>query len=574
MTSFSDIGVRKDIQDSLVALGYAVPTPVQAQVIPLALGEKRDLVALAQTGTGKTAAFGIPLIQLTDTCRNQVQALVLCPTRELCVQVAGDMAGYAQGIPLLNIAAVYGGASILEQMRALHRGVHIVVATPGRLNDLIRRNKVDLSAIRSLVLDEADEMLQMGFQEELNAILDKTPLSKNTLLFSATMPPGLVRIAASYLKDPSQITVGRRNAGAENIQHIYYPVQAKYRYAALKRIADHHPDMYAIIFCRTRLETKEVADNLMRDGYNADALHGDLSQSQRDWVMGRFRSRNLQLLVATDVAARGLDVDDLTHVINYTLPDDDSVYTHRSGRTGRAGKAGISIAIVNMREKHKIREIEKRLGKTFEQGRVPSGVEIFKQQVLRHLVTIRDVEVDYPQMNPLMPDILEMLESMDREELIKRFMSVELNRFLTYYKNAPDLNISEKKSEEKEAKRPKVVPPRKKALPKKTRDSGFIRFFINVGKKDGVNPGRLIGRINETSGRSDIRIGKIEIMNTSALLEADGKFTKEVLDAFSHLMINGKPVSVQIAGNQKEKSGPETSRSNRRATTRRRSSVR
>jgi ATP-dependent RNA helicase DeaD len=573
MTFFSELGVREDIQNSLTSLGYITPTPIQEQAIPLALAGNRDLVALAQTGTGKTAAFGIPLVQMTDPECNRVQALVLCPTRELCVQVAGDMAGYAKETRHLNITPVYGGANIQTQINALRRGTHIVVATPGRLNDMIRRNKVDLSGIRSLVLDEADEMLQMGFKEELDAILAKTPSTKNVFLFSATMPSELARIAGSYLKDPSDITVGRRNAGAENIRHICYLVQAKHRYATLKRIADYYPDMYAIIFCRTRLETKEVAERLTRDGYNADALHGDLSQSQRDWVMGRFRRRNLQLLVATDVAARGLDVDDLTHVINFTLPDEGAAYTHRSGRTGRAGKAGISIAIINMREKYKVREIEKKLGKTFEKGRVPTGEEIYKQQVFRQLDTIARVDVGHEQFESLMPEMLRRFESMDREELIKRFVSVELNRFIDYYKSAPDLNVSDKKKPKEESK-PLKANGKKKSIPGKTRPSRFTRFFINVGKKDGVNAGRLIGRINEASGRADIKIGKIQIMNTSSLLEADGRFSREVLDAFSYLMINGKPVSAEIAGDQKEKKNPAGSRKNRRASIRRRSFAR
>jgi ATP-dependent RNA helicase DeaD len=468
------------------------------------------------------------------------------------------MTGFAGEHSPLRIAAVYGGASIPEQIRKLQRGAHIIVATPGRLNDFIGRKRVDLSGIRLLVLDEADEMLQMGFQEELNAILENTPTSKTTFLFSATMPPGLTRIAAGYLNDPMEITLGRRNAGAENIRHLYYLVQAKHRYAALKRIADCAPDMYAIIFCRTRQETKDVAENLMRDGYHADALHGDLSQSQRDWVMRRFRSRQLQLLVATDVAARGLDVEDLTHVIHYTLPDEEAGYTHRSGRTGRAGKAGISAAIINMREKYKIRSIEKKLRKKFEQGRVPTGEDILRAQAAHRLGDIRNLEVDEEKLSPILPDLFEMLESLDREELIKRFLFKDLNRHLSCYGDAPDLNAADAKPRKqintgKEAsefkKRGKRKPP---PIPKNAPCDRFTRFLINVGKRDGVNPGRLIGRINDTTDRSDIRVGKIKIMERSSLLEADGNYTREVLGAFDNLIINGRPVSVTLVGERKE----------------------
>jgi ATP-dependent RNA helicase DeaD len=556
MISFSEMGVREDIADVLAASGFHHPTPIQAQAIPAALDDARDLVALAPTGTGKTAAFGVPIIQLVTPGSKHVQALVLCPTRELCVQVAGDMAGFAgKGSPI-RIAAIYGGASISEQIRTLRQGVHVIVATPGRLNDFIGRKRIDLSRIRMMVLDEADEMLQMGFQDELNAILEKTPETKTTFLFSATMPPGLARIAAGYLKDPLEITVGRRNAGAENIRHEYYLVHAKHRYATLKRLADCTPNMYAIIFCRTRLETKEVAENLMRDGYHADALHGDLSQSQRDWVMKRFRSRQLQLLVATDVAARGLDVEDLTHVIHYTLPDEDAAYTHRSGRTGRAGKAGISISIINMREKYKIRGIEKKIGKTFMQGQVPSGEDILKSQCVQYLGGIRDLAVDDEKLESLLPDLLEQLESIDREELIKRFIFRDLNRYISGYGDAPDLNATEKNSRKQKNTDNAISAPKKhrkgQTIPKNAPCDRFTRFLVNVGKRDGVNPGRLIGQINDITGRSDIRVGKIKIMERASMLEADSTYAREVQASFENLMINGRHVLVTLDGERRE----------------------
>ena len=574
MKSFIEMGVREDIVGALAGLGFNDPTPIQARVVPEALGQARDLVALAQTGTGKTAAFGIPIVQQTAFDSRHVQALVLCPTRELCVQVARDMSSFAGKDSSLRVVAVYGGASIQGQIQQLKRGAHVIVATPGRLNDFIGRKRVNLSKVQTLVLDEADEMLQMGFQDELNAILEKTPASKTTFLFSATMPPGLARIAAGYLKDPLEITVGRRNAGAENIRHLYCLVQAKHRYAALRRIVDCEPGMYGIIFCRTRQETKDVAQNLMRDGYHADALHGELSQGQRDWVMGRFRSRQLQLLVATDVAARGLDVQDLTHVVHYTLPDEDAGYTHRSGRTGRAGKAGVSVAIIHMREKYKIRAIEKRLGKKFEVGRVPTGEDVLRAQAVRCLGDIQNQNVDEAAFPPLLPELFEMLESLDREELIRRLIYKELNSYLSFYKNAPDLNAPDRKSRdtkylEKETARSKKSAKRK-PIPKDVPCEHFGRFVFNIGKRDGLNPGRLIGRINEVTGRADIRIGKIKIMERSSLLEADINYSREVLGAFEQLMINGRPVQVKLDGERREAKRERRGKRPRRAFSRHR----
>jgi len=541
MTLFAELGIHNDILRALADLGFTAPTPVQEQTIPTLLEKQSDMICLAQTGTGKTAAFGIPLLQLIETRRKQTQALVLCPTRELCIQVAKDMTTYAKYLPGIAILAVYGGAGIEPQIKALRQGTQIIVATPGRLHDLMRRGKVDISAIRTVVLDEADEMLQMGFQEELNAILAETPANKNTLLFSATMSREVGAIAGRTMTDPLEITVGKRNAGAENISHIYYMVQSKDRYAALKRIVDSNPDIYSIIFCRTRQETQETADRLIQDGYNADALHGDLSQTQRELIMNKFRRKNLPLLVATDVAARGLDVNDLTHVINYNLPDDAASYTHRSGRTGRAGKTGVSIAIIHLREKHRIKEIESKLKRTFQKGLIPSGQDVCATQLLRMIDTMKQVEVNHKQIDPFLPAITERLSMLDREELIKRFVSVEFNRFLEYYRNAPDLNVSavEKRPEPRKGYRENNVG-------KPFARQQVSRFLLNVGKKDGLNPSRLIAEINDAVGHNSLRIGKIEMMNHSAILEAESNFAPQILGAFKNLLINGKHAAVKL----------------------------
>ena len=543
MNTFSEIGINNNILKALPSLGFQEPTPVQAQVIPLILERQVDLVCLAQTGTGKTAAFGIPLIQLANTKSRQTQGLVLCPTRELCVQVAKDLESFSRHVEGLRILAVYGGASIEQQVKALRKGIQVIVATPGRLNDLIKRGKVDISGVRYVVLDEAEEMLQMGFQDELNAILARTPLEKNTLLFSATMSKEVAAIAGKYMSDPVEVTIGKRNAGAENVLHEYYMVHAGDRYIALKRIVDNCPNNYSIIFCRTRLETHEVANKLIQDGYNADALHGDLSQAQRDQVMKKFRCKNLQILVATDVAARGLDVNDLTHVINYNLPDDIAGYTHRSGRTGRAGRTGISVAIVHMKERFKIREIEKKIKKKFKQCRIPSGLEICKKQLVSMVDVVTKVEVDHDRIDPLYAEISEKLGSLDREEIIKKFVCLEFNRFLEYYKNAPDLNVSDgvKKRNGKREQQGRESADNSNCKQK------FTRFFLNIGRRDGIMPQGLIGKINGVPGVGRIKVGKIEIMRNTALLEADSRFTPQILDAFQHVKINGKTVSIEVA---------------------------
>ncbi len=552
MTSFAELGLDADLLKGLDRLGFTDPTPVQEKVIPLLLKLENDLVGLSQTGTGKTAAYGFPLIQLLDQAQIKTQALILCPTRELCVQVSKDLNTYARFRTAVKIVAVYGGASIVNQSRQLQQGAHIIVATPGRLLAFINEKKVDITSIRAVVLDEADEMLQMGFQDDLNAILAATPASKKTTLFSATMPREVVKIARNYMKNPIEVTIGQRNQGIENVRHFYYLSAAKNRYLTLKRIVDSNPDIYAIIFCRTRLETREIAEKLIEDSYSADALHGELSQGQRDLVMHKFRRRKMQLLVATDVAARGLDVKDLTHVINYNLPDDASSYTHRSGRTGRAGKEGISIAIVQPREKYKIKEIERRLKRKFEQGRIPTGQEICQRRMLYSLDKLKEQNIDAAGIEPFMPAILEHLDSMDREELIRRFVLDEFAPFLDYYCHAPDLNARERENNscrERIERRSsdKRHTPATKGLEE------FTRFHINVGKRDGVNPGRLIGEINDaTVEGSRIRVGRIEIMKNFSLLEADSRFESEVLQVFSNLMINGRRVSARL-GEENEK---------------------
>ncbi len=557
MTSFAELGLDADLLKSLDRLGFSTPTPVQEEVIPCLLKLKDDLVGLSQTGTGKTAAYGLPLIQLLDRAQMKTQTLILCPTRELCVQVTKDLHTFSRYLAGVKIVAVYGGASIVTQSRQLQQGAQIIVATPGRLLAFINEKKVDLRAIRAVVLDEADEMLQMGFQEDLNAILAVTPATKKTILFSATMPREVVTIANRYMKNPVEVTIGERNQGIENVHHIYYLTAEKNRYQTLKRIADSNPDIYAIIFCRTRQETREIAEKLIEDGYNADALHGELSQGQRDAVMHKFRRRNLQLLVATDVAARGLDVKDLSHVINYNLPDDASSYTHRSGRTGRAGKEGVSIAIIQPREKYKLNQIERRLKRRFEQGRIPTGQEICQLRMLHYLDKLKKREIDTTHIEPFLPAIFENLIPLEREELIKRFVLAEFAPILRSYRNAPDLNIREREVKSRHERSERRSSDKRYTTATKGREQ-FTRFHLNVGKRDGVNPGRLIGEINDaTADGRRVQVGRIEILKNCSLLEADSRSEAEILHAFSNLMINGRRVVARVGGeNEKITSRP------------------
>ncbi len=550
MGTFDDLGIHADILKGIQELGFEEPMPIQEQVIPVLLQDEGDLIGLAQTGTGKTAAFGLPIIQFADPDISTPQALILAPTRELCLQIARDLKQFARYCPGIHTVAVYGGADIDRQVRAIKKGTQIIVATPGRMNDLLNKRKVvDFSTINTVVLDEADEMLDMGFKEELDAILEQTPETKKTLLFSATMPKEVLEISQHYMHSPREISVGKRNAGAENIEHLCYTVRSKDRYLALKRIVDYNPELYSIIFCRTRQETKDVADKLIQDGYNADALHGDLSQAQRETVMHKFRIKHLQMLVATDVAARGLDVQDITHIINYNLPDEDEAYIHRSGRTGRAGKEGVSIAIVNLREKYKIKKIEKQLQKTFRLLPVPGGEEICQKQLLNLVDKLEKIEIDHKEIDPFLPAIYEKLEWLSREELIKHFVSLEFNRFLDYYKDTEDLNAPEKEREtRKKGKRKKSAGKRSDA---QTVEKGFTRFHINLGHKDSLSPRDLIGLINRCTRKRNIDIGRIDLMKTFSLFDADQRYAFDILSGFKGVEYDGREVVVKVAQESK-----------------------
>jgi ATP-dependent RNA helicase DeaD len=563
MITFEELGISKEIVLALVDLGFEVPMPVQEKVIPLLLGEKTDIVALAQTGTGKTAAYGLPLIQQIDTDNNLPQVLILCPTRELCVQIAGDLNDFSKYIDDLHILPVYGGSSYDVQIKALKRGVQIVVATPGRLIDLMHRKAIKLRDVQSVVLDEADEMLNMGFQESINEILAEVPEQRNTLLFSATMPREVAGIAKNYMKNPVEITIGDRNSGAENIKHLYYTVHAKDKYTALKRIVDFYPSIYGIVFCRTRIDTQEIADKLIGDGYNAEALHGDLSQAQRDSVMQKFRIRHVQLLVATDVAARGLDVNDLTHVINYALPDDISSYTHRSGRTGRAGKAGTSIAIINLKEKHLIRQIEKLINKSFIAAKVPGGREICEKQLFNLITKMENVEIEHSEIDPFLPAIYKKLEWLEKEDVIKRFVALEFNRFLEYYRNAKDINVYEEKGRESSRDKGGKESFRDRGGKESFRDKGgrgesrkevtaFTKLVINAGKADGLYPNNLIELINTNSPGKRIRIGDISLGKNDGVFEVDTEYAKFLTQSLSEAEFKGANLTVGIAKGQSD----------------------
>ena len=535
-------------------MGYENPMPVQQEVIPYLLGNGNDVVALAQTGTGKTAAFGLPLIQKIDVQQRVPQALILCPTRELCLQISGDLTDYSKYISSLKILPVYGGSSIESQIRSLKQGVHIIVATPGRLIDLMERKVARLETIKDVVMDEADEMLNMGFTDSINAILEKVPQDRNTLMFSATMSPEIAKIAKTYLHDAKEITIGTKNEGSKNVNHIAYMVHAKDKYLALKRIVDFYPQIYGIIFCRTRKETQEIADKLIQDGYDADSLHGELSQAQRDLVMQKFRQRHLQLLVATDVAARGLDVNDLTHVINYALPDDTESYTHRSGRTGRAGKTGISIAIINLRERGKMREIERIINKKFEVSMLPSGKDICEKQLLKVIDDIEKVKVDEEEIEKFLPDVYRKLEWLSKEDLIKRVVSMEFNHFLNYYKNAPE--IEQPKANEKANLTTKERKDRGSDKEKASRkaEKGYTRLFLNLGKTDGFYANQIIELINRNLKKERIQIGRIDLMQNFSFFEIVESQASMVVRALNKVNLNGRRVIVEVAGENNGKS--------------------
>ena len=534
MKTFEELGVSGEIRKAIEELGFVQPMPVQEAVIPYLLENKNDVIALAQTGTGKTAAFGIPLLMRIDTSRRSPQALVLSPTRELCLQITDDIRDFAKYMDGVHVEAVYGGASIEPQMRALKKGVQIIVATPGRLVDLKNRGVADLSGIQNIVLDEADEMLNMGFSENISEIFESIDENHSTLMFSATMSREVERVAKKYLHDYQEIVVGSRNEGAENVNHIYYMVNAKDKYLALKRIVDYYPRIFAIIFCRTKIETQEIADKLIKDGYNAESLHGDLSQPQRDLTMQKFRQHLTQLLVATDVAARGLDVDDLTHVINFGLPDDIENYTHRSGRTGRAGKKGTSISIVHSREKFKIRNIEKEIGKQFVEAQIPSAEEICKKQLYKVMDQIVKTDVDDEEIAPFMQDINRYFEYIDKDELIKKIVSLEFGKFLAYYAEAPEIDA--------------VVPDKKEKKPQSDKQKlqnkaqkGYKRLFINLGKRDGFYPGELMQTLNRfVGGRQEV--GHIDLLDTVSYFEVPEKDAKKVMIQLTGIRHKGRTV--------------------------------
>ncbi|MCQ2160588.1 MAG: DEAD/DEAH box helicase [Bacteroidales bacterium] len=555
MKSFEELGLSGQLLAAIRELGFEHPMPIQEEVIPYLLEGDNDVVALAQTGTGKTAAFGLPLLQKLDLDTKDTQALVLCPTRELCIQIADDLKDYAKYLDNLYVLPVYGGASIKNQIMGLKKGVQVIVATPGRLIDLMERGHVDLSKVRNVVMDEADEMLNMGFTEDINTILAAVPENRNTLLFSATMPAEIEKISRTYMRDPREIVIGRKNESTASVRHICYMVKSTEKYQTLKRIIDYYPRIYGIIFCRTKVETQEIADKLIHDGYNVDSLHGDLSQVQRDYVMQRFRIHNIQLLVATDVAARGLDVDDLTHVINYTLPDETEVYTHRSGRTGRAGKTGISIAILNMREAHKVRTIEKLINKTFEVGKIPTGKEICSKQIFNLMDRIEKVEVNEEEISDILPSVFSKLEWLDKEELVKRMVALEFNRIIAYYRDNEDFTAESDTLQTKRERNHVEV----------KREEGFTKLFINIGKMDGFGPKDFLGMINNTVGKTGdgkISVGRIDLFTRYSLFDVDQAHAEEVMRELGSLRLRGRSIRVSEATDEqidrgiKEKSEP------------------
>ena len=526
--NFSDININDKIKKALVELNFITTTEIQTEAIPFLLENKTDLIGLAQTGTGKTAAFGIPIIQKIKSKENYTQCIILCPTRELCIQITKDFDTFSKYMDI-KINSVYGGTDIKSQIKSLSKGNNIIVGTPGRVIDLIKRKKINLERINTVVMDEADEMLNMGFKKDIDTILQKTPKNKQTLLFSATMPKEVLKISKNYMKEPHMIEVAKRNEGAKNITHTYHIVGSKEKYSALRRLCDFNPSIYGIVFCRTRRECKEVSSKLMRDGYNADALHGDLSQSQRDYVMEKFRQKNLEILVATDVAARGIDVDNITHIINYNLPDDNEVYIHRSGRTGRANKKGNSIIIATNRDSKKIKSIEKMIGKKIDLNEIPTGDMICEKQLLNLINKVVDYPID-KQIDKYLPSIIEKLEHLDKDELIKQFVSVEFNRFLSFYKNSPDLKTKEKNDSYKEKS-----------------DTKTVRFHMNIGKKNGVGAQHILGLVNDKIQKRNVFIGKIDILKSFCFFEIDQEYKSKIIKALNNTKWRGVKIKIEIA---------------------------
>lgn len=571
MIIYTESGLKTTIIEAVTAMGFTSPTPIQAECIPFILENDRDLIANAQTGTGKTAAFGLPILNQLDESNKTVQALILSPTRELAIQIANEMEKFSANLPKVKILPVYGGASIEPQLTGLKRGVKVVVGTPGRVLDLIKRKKLVVENIRWLVLDEADEMLNMGFRDDLDAILESTPKERQTLLFSATMPDEIVQMSKNYMNDPHRIAVSKPNSGVDTIDHYAYKVNAKDKYEALKRIADINPSIYAIVFCRTRTETKDIADKLIKDGYNADALHGDLSQAQREFIMKRFRLKNLQILVATDVAARGLDVDDLTHVINYSLPDEAEVYLHRSGRTGRAGKKGVALSIIHYRENSRIQNIQKMIGRKIEFKQIPNGREICEKQLFKLISNMETVDVMHLEIDSFMDVIYTQLQHMSKEDIIKRFVAVEFNRFLEYYKNAKDLNSPDERerrdrgqsrrnewkefNDDTRGRKNRSKDAREKSndgLKRRASNDKFQRFHMNLGEKNHLNPASLIGLINKATPGLSVPVGQIEILKKFSFFEIDKQYSNQVLNGINGLSYRGESVFVEAA----ESTGP------------------
>ncbi len=562
MKTFEELGVSDNIRRAIAEMGYENPMPVQEEVIPYLLGVGNDVIALAQTGTGKTAAYGLPVLQKVDPTDHHTQAIILSPTRELCLQIAGDLKDYARYIDGLQVLAVYGGSSIESQIRSLRKGVQVIVATPGRLIDLMHRGVARLDNVENVVLDEADEMLNMGFTESIDEILAGVPAERNTLLFSATMGKEIERIAKSYLHDYKEIVVGSRNEGAESVNHIYYLVHAKDKYLALKRVVDYYPNIYAIIFCRTRLETQEVADQLIRDGYNAEALHGDLSQAQRDLTMQKFRTHRTQLLIATDVAARGLDVDELTHVINYGLPEDVENYTHRSGRTGRAGRRGTSISIIHMREKGRVRIIEKVIGKQFEAGTLPEPQEICTKQLYRVMDELERIEVDDNQIAPFLPEIFRKLDWLTKEDLVKRIVSREFGHFLDYYANAPEIVQSQggkKDREDRKSAGRQSGRGKDRVSGPRAAEPGYKRLFINLGKRDNFYAREIINLVNRYV-KGKVQIGRIDLTTNCSFFEVPEASADLVLKKMSKAVVGNRQVVVDDADRTGDKPARRSSR--------------
>lgn len=572
LKTFEELGVSEEIRRAIEELGFVHPMPVQEEVIPYLLGNKNDVIALAQTGTGKTAAYGLPLLQKIDVASKHTQAIILSPTRELCLQIADDLKDFAKYIKNLHVEPVYGGASIVTQIHALKHGAQIIVATPGRLIDLMNRGVAKLDQVNNVVLDEADEMLNMGFSESINTILAGVPDDRNTLLFSATMSNEIEKIAKTYLRDYKEIVVGSRNEGAENVNHIYYMVNAHDKYLALKRIVDYYPRIFAIIFCRTKIETQEIADKLIKDGYNAEALHGDLSQQQRDLTMQKFRQHVTQLLVATDVAARGLDVDDLTHVINYGMPDDTENYTHRSGRTGRAGKKGTSICIIHTRERSKVRAVEKIIGKEFVDGTLPTAQEICAKQLYKAMHDIEKIDVDEEQIAPFMVEINRHFEYVDKDDIIKKIVSLTFGRFLDYYANAPEIEKPSLKhgdrGEEKGMRGGRKARSERGGGRSRTPERGYRRLFINLGKDDGFYPGEVMQFINQhVKGRQ--QVGHIDLLGKISYIEVPEKDANKVMRSLSGATYKGREVRCNDANEEGHGRKAQATRGGGRAAGRR-----